>query len=359
MTWPERRRRWVTRAALVLGCIAALTAVLCFLPIPYIIFGPGAAVDLSRAINVPGHTPPPGHFYLTDVDVLPGRPIFYIAAKLLPGFEIIRRSDLVPPTVSDRDLDRQLFDAMRESQMNAQIVAERAAGLPVKARSYFVVIKTVPGSPGSRCFRPGDRISKIGGKAVQDPDALARATTSRPPGTAFALVLTRSGKQQATSCPTFSYRGKARFGMTGQFLTEAYRLPVHVTYTLPNINGSSAGLMFALQIYRTLTGHDIGAGKDIAGTGVLGTDGTVLPIEGAREKIRAAIKSGAVVFLVPVQNYDEIRNTPGIRVVAVKSFADALRALLGNARAAASHGSGQLTRRRPVSIMDKAYSGRA
>jgi len=334
MTWSEQRRRWATRIAAVLGAIAALLAVLCLLPIPYIIFGPGAAVDLNGAISVPGRASPPGHFYLTDVNVLPGRPIFYVLAKLLPGFEIIRRQELVPPNMSDRDLDRELVDAMQESQMNAQIVAERAAGLPVKARSYFSVVKTVPGSPGARCFRGGDRISQIGGRAVQDPGALARATTARPPGTSFALTLTRAGKQRTITCATFSYKGKPRFGMTGRFSTEAYQLPVHVSYHVPNINGSSAGLMFALQIYRTLTGLDIAAAKNVAGTGVLGTDGSVLPIEGAREKVRAAIKAGADVFLVPQQNYQDVRNTPGIDVVPVKNFAEALRALLQLKKAA-------------------------
>ena len=159
--------------------------------------------------------------------------------------------------MSDRDLDHELVDAMRESQTNAQIVAERAAGLKVLATSYFVIIKTVPRSPGSRCFRPGDKISRIDGSDLRNQGMLAAMTTAKPPGTVFELTLTRKGQRRAVACPTFRFKGKPRFGVTGSYQTETYALPVHVQYRLPNINGSSAGLMFALQIYRTITGRDI------------------------------------------------------------------------------------------------------
>jgi len=306
---------------------ALIVAPFFVIPIPYIIFGPGAAVDLNKAIVVPNRTPPPGRFFLTDINLLPGRPAYYLAAKILPGFEIIRRRELVPPNVSDRDLDNELVDAMRESQTNAQIVAERAAGLKVLATSYFIIVKTVPRSPGSRCFERGDKISRVDGKVLADAGSIAAATTARPAGTHFALTLQRKGQRRVVVCTTFRYRGKARFGVTGVFQTEAYSLPVHVQYRLPNINGSSAGLMFALQIYRTITGSDISSGRDVAGTGVLSADGKVQAIEGAREKVRAAIRAHAEIFFVPQANYGDIRGTGGIRIIPVATFNDALRAL--------------------------------
>ena len=304
-----------------------LAGALFLIPVPYIIFGPGAAVDLNRAIIVPHHSPPPARFYLTDVDLLPGRPAFYITAKVLPGFEIIRRRDLVPPNMSDRDLDNELVDAMRESQTNAQIVAERAAGLRVKASSSFVVIATLPRSPAARCFERGDKIVKVNGEALHDAGQLGNVATAKPAGTRFTLTLARKGHTLAVVCPTFRYKGKARFGVTGSFQTEAYSLPIRVQYHLPNINGSSAGLMFALQIYRTIKGLDLSSGRDVAGTGVLSAEGKVLPIEGAREKVRAAIKAHAAIFLVPKPNYADIKGTRGITIIPVASFEEALRSL--------------------------------
>ena len=311
----------------MLSWFVLLGGALFLIPIPYFIFGPGAAVDLNRAIIVPHHSPPPSHFYLTDVDLLPGRPAFYITAKMLPGFEIVRRRDLVPPNMSDRDLDNELVDAMGQSQTNAQIVAERAAGLPVKVSSSFVVIRTLPRSPAARCFQAGDKIVKVNGHSLHDPGQISAVAASKPPGASFTMTLLRKRQSRVIVCSTFRYKGKARFGLTGTFQTEAYSLPIHVQYQLPKINGSSAGLMFALQIYRTIEGIDLSSGRDVAGTGVLNAEGKVLPIEGAREKVRAAIKVHAVIFLVPMQNYADIRSTRGITIIPVTSFREALRSL--------------------------------
>lgn len=307
--------------------LALIAGAFFLIPIPYIIFGPGAAVDLSRAITVPGHVPPPGRFYLTDVNLMPGRPFFYLIARVLPGFEIIHRQELVPPNVSDRQLNLALIDAMTESQTNAQIVAERAAGLTVKARSNFVVTQLVAGAPGARCFRLGDKISSVDGRTLKDAATLPDATASKPAGTMFSLSLHRGGATMTVKCTTFRLRGKPRFGITGSFQTEAYSLPVHVAFHVPNINGSSAGLMFALQIYRTLTNKDISSSEDVAGTGVLAADGSVSAIEGAREKVRAATRARARIFLVPVTDYPAIKDTPNIRVIPVSSFQAALDAL--------------------------------
>jgi PDZ domain-containing protein len=216
---------------------------------------------------------------------------------------------------------------MRESQTNAQIVAERAAGLSVKVSSSFVVIRTLPRSPAARCFAPGDKIVKVNGQSLHDPGQLSAVAAAKPAGARFTMTLVRKARTLVVACSTFRYKGKARFGVTGAFQTEAYSLPIHVQYRLPNINGSSAGLMFALQIYRTIKGVDLSSGRDVAGTGVLSAEGKVLPIEGAREKVRAAIKAHAAIFLVPKQNYEDIRTTQGITIFPVSSFQEALRSL--------------------------------
>jgi PDZ domain-containing secreted protein len=60
---------------------------------------------------------------------------------------------------------------------------------------------------------------------------------------------------------------------------------------------------------------------------VLTAEGKVQPIEGAREKVRAAIKAHAEIFLVPKSNYADIRGTPGIRIIPISSFGEALNSL--------------------------------
>ncbi|MBV8222047.1 MAG: PDZ domain-containing protein [Candidatus Eremiobacteraeota bacterium] len=311
--------------------MAALTGVglgllLFYVPLPVLVFGPGDAVDLNGVVTVPGRNPPPGTLYLTDVKVMPGRPAFYIAAKLFPGFEIVPRNEYAG-NENDSQFDRELEDAMAESQKVAQIVAERAAGLPVKTKTTIRIVEVRPKMPAAACFRVNDAIVSIDGRAPKGTASIAQAAASKPVGSSFALEIERGGKRLPVTCRTALYGGKPLFGMIVSAQTELVSLPVHVAYDVKDINGSSAGLMFALQIYRTLTGEPLAGGVKIAGTGVLAADGTVLPVGGAIEKLRAAMHEGAQIFLVPKMDYESVSAVGGITVFPVTSFDDALRQL--------------------------------
>ncbi|HXW77401.1 MAG TPA: S16 family serine protease [Candidatus Eremiobacteraceae bacterium] len=323
----RRARALLAIAAGTLAVTAVILYVLFYIPLPYVIFGPGAAVDLSGVIRVPGHAPPPGSLFLTDVNVLPGRPAYYAAAKLLPGFEIRPRAELVPANVSDAQLGSELQDDMKVSQETAEVVAERAAGLHVPSHAAVVVVRILPKTPAARCFRINDKIVSVDGRAVTTIGAVTLATQTKPTGSAFAFGVVRGPTRFSESCHTAALSGKPRFGMIVAFDPGAYTVPIPVKFEIHDINGSSAGLMFALQIYRTLTGRDVGGARLIAGTGVIEIDGTVDPIEGAREKVEAAKRAGATVFLIPMQNYADVRGTPGIQIIPVASFGQALRAL--------------------------------
>ena len=65
------------------------------------------------------------------------------------------------------------------------------------------------------------------------------------------------------------------------------------------IGGPSAGLMFALSIYDTLTPGSLTDGGAVAGTGTIDRHGTVGEIGGIQQKIAGARQDGAQLFLVP------------------------------------------------------------
>ena len=323
----QRRRAALVTIAAATAAVIAVVWVLTDIRLPYYIFGPGAAVDLNGVITVQRHSPPPGSLFLTDVDVLPGRPIYYAAAKILPGFEIVKRDELVPPTMTDKQLDTALVDDMKQSQETAEVVAERAAGLHVASHPAVVVAEVLPHTPAASCLRPDDRIVAVDGRPVTALGSVTDATKQKAAGAPFRFAVVRGTKHLTTTCRTAMIGGRPRFGVKVGFDPGAFSVPIPVAYDVHDINGSSAGLMFALQIYRTLTGRDLGPAKLVAGTGVLEVDGTVDPIEGTREKVEAAKRAGATVFLVPKQNYREIAGTPGITIIPVTSFGDALKAL--------------------------------
>ena len=324
----HKRRVALAGVAVTTGVVTAIVMYLLFyIRLPYYIFGPGAAVDLNGVIAIAGHSPPPGSLFLTDVNVLPGRPAYFAAAKILPGFEIVKRDDLVPATMTDAQLDTALVDDMKESQETAEVVAERAAGLHVPSHAAVVVERIIAKTPAAICLLKNDKIVAVDGKLVTSMGAVTDATKTKPTGSAFRFSIVRGAEHVVSTCRTAKIQGKPRFGMVVSFDPGAYSVPIPVKYDVHDINGSSAGLMFALQIYRMLTSSDLGPARMIAGTGVLELSGQVDPIEGTREKLQAAKRAGATVFLVPKQNYDDIKGTPGIRIIPVGSFADAVKAL--------------------------------
>jgi PDZ domain-containing protein len=306
---------------------AGAAAILGLIPTPYWILAPGHAVDLSESIAVDSHSPPADRFLLTDVLVQHATALA-LPMGLLPGNRLVREDDIVPRGIAPATYDRSLVVAMDDSQATAAIVAERAAGLRVPApHSRFVVGAFVAGSRAHGVLRAGDQIVAVNGAAITELGQVRRLIDAAPPGEDVAIRALRDGSLVLLRVPTTPIGGKPRLGVEVEQRFDRPQLPVPVMYTLPNISGSSAGLMFALQIYRTLRGRHHQPGTSIAGTGTLALDGTVGPIEGTLQKLIAAKRAGASIFLVPRENFGEIRAERGVRIVPVMTFRDALAAL--------------------------------
>jgi len=102
----------------------------------------------------------------------------------------------------------------------------------------------------------------------------------------------------------------------------------NITFDVKKTGGPSGGMIFAIGVIELLTEKDLLHGRHVAGTGTISTDGKVGAIGGINEKIRAAQKAGATLFLAPSGNSSEIAHTPsGIRVVIVSTLNEAVTAL--------------------------------
>ena len=65
----------------------------------------------------------------------------------------------------------------------------------------------------------------------------------------------------------------------------------------------------------------------IAGTGEIDGLGNVREAGGIEEKISAAQRSGATIFLLPAANCGDLSGPPALRLVAVSTVDEAVRAL--------------------------------
>jgi PDZ domain-containing protein len=106
---------------------------------------------------------------------------------------------------------------------------------------------------------------------------------------------------------------------------------VHAAVVPHGLGGPSAGLAIALELVDLLSPGDLTDGQVVAVSGALDELGRVGTVGGIRYKAVAARRAGADLLLVPPSLYREaVLFAPGVRVVPVATFADALAALRSN-----------------------------
>ena len=111
--------------------------------------------------------------------------------------------------------------------------------------------------------------------------------------------------------------------------------PSDIEISLAKTGGPSGGLAFALGIVELLTPENIFKGRIVATTGTIDEKGGVGSIGGIAEKILAAKKAGATIFIVPERNCKDLAPSvakipDGIKIVAVSSLEEAISALNSN-----------------------------
>lgn len=138
--------------------------------------------------------------------------------------------------------------------------------------------------------------------------------------------------QQAATAAALTY---LKYPVTKQSVTSKtgvnstkYLFPFPVTISLKDTGGPSGGLIFALGIIEKLTPEDLLKGRVVAGTGTITMAGSIGAIGGIDDKIIAAKKAGATLFLAPAENCADVTHVPpGITVYSVKTLAEAVGVL--------------------------------
>ena len=322
------RIRLVPNRLILYVAVAVLAAAASCIRTPYSLMLPGHAVRLRDVVSVANHRQPPVDFYLTDVRFAARVTPVELLSGLLPGAQLVRTDAVLPQSVTAVEYDGIEREAMSESQSIAAFVAERAAGLRVPVpKTRVLAVYFAPFAPAKHVLRPMDMLVSLNGHPIASNVDVRHALSGVRAGTPVRMAVFRRGVERLLLVPTMKYGTQTALGV---YLTTIYQrpqIPVAVEFHLPGVEGSSGGLMFALDIYRSLRQLQRRTYAKIAGTGTIAYDGSVGPIEGAAQKVIAARDAGASIFIVPRENYAEIRGTRGIRIVAVANFRQALAAI--------------------------------
>jgi len=107
--------------------------------------------------------------------------------------------------------------------------------------------------------------------------------------------------------------------------------PSLITLDVKKTGGPSGGMVFTLGVIEELTPQDLLQGRKVAGTGTIDLSGKVGPIGGIDEKLIAAKRAGASIFLAPRSNCSGVTSVPdGITIYAISTIDDAVKALSAN-----------------------------
>jgi len=314
------------------GILVIIFFIINFVPTDYMLMRPGIAQELSPIITVEdGYKGgSKGDFMLTAVSTTPATiwDLLYINISRPEGVEIEPMEQHLPEGMDINEYLEIMEIYMEDSKMKSQAVAFEKAGYEVKIKEKGVIVNEILANGSAKgVLKKGDIIIAIDDKKVVDDQDAVELIRKHKIGEEVKITIEREGNILEFNLKTIETEenpGKASIGIM-IFTNYDYQFPRKVYFNTKDIAGSSAGTMFALEIYNQLIPEDITGGRRIAGTGTISLDGTVGKIDGVQQKVIAAENNNADLFLVPEENYEEARKvTHKIPLVPVKSFDEIL-----------------------------------
>lgn len=334
---PNRLSRRSTASIVAVFLGIALAAALSMVRLPYVLVKPGPAADIlgkvdgQQLITVKGAPtyPTSGALDFTTVRILggPGDAVNVwelMSAAIDPHSDVFDEETYFPKGTTSKEVEEQNTAEMVGSQQDAIAVALKALGQ--KVTEHVTIAGVAEDAPSAALFKTGDEVVTVDSKPVTGSEVLRAAIQTHKPGETVRFGLLRNGTTVNVDAKTRDSQGRTAVGV---FLGTTFDFPYTVEIHPGNVGGPSAGTMFALGIYDTLTPGALTGGQEIAGTGTIDVSGNVGPIGGIRQKLVGAERSGADWFLVPAGNCKEAAGhvPDGLRDVRVGTFDEARKAV--------------------------------
>jgi len=336
------------RRALTLGIVSVLVLALgvasAWLSVPYVSLKPGPTMNTlgtsdttkKPLIEISGHEtyPDDGHLNFTTVAYTGGPEHsldLYSALRdwLSSDTAVVPEETIFPKGESVQQVEDDNTLQMEDSQETAVAAALTQLKQPISTVSSIQSVQK--GLPADGKLKTGDEVVALDGVKADRSSVITAELKKHKAGDTVTVTVRRDGKEQdvkLTLVPSTQAGADGRPVM-GVVLRDRYKFPFNVKISVGDIGGPSAGLMFSLGIYDLLTPGTLTGGKFIAGTGTITTEGQVGPIGGIQQKMIAARRAGAILFLVPPGNCDEAKGAApgGLKLVKAETLDSALKSL--------------------------------
>ncbi|MCK6203980.1 SepM family pheromone-processing serine protease [Bacillus infantis] len=314
-----------------------------FYYLPYYVTKPGMAKQLEPIIEVEGGYDEAGDFMLTTVRMGRANIYSYLTAKVSKFQEIYPVEEIRREDETDEEYNVRQLHLMDTSKTAAIEVAYKKAGLPVDYEYRGVyVMNVLPDMPADGVLKAGDMITQVDHQKFKSSEEFISYVSKQKEGDTITLAYKRGGESKEAEVSLKAFKDDPDKVGIGISLVDDKEIKVEpeVSLNTEEIGGPSAGLMFSLEIYNQLTKEDLTRGYQIAGTGTISADGTVGRIGGIEQKIVAADKAGAEIFLAPNENgtagsnYSEAAKTAeeigtDMKIIPINTFEEAVDYLEG------------------------------
>ncbi|MBV8302576.1 MAG: PDZ domain-containing protein, partial [Acidimicrobiia bacterium] len=293
---------------------------------------PGSSREVNDVIAIKGGPsyPPRGQILETTVSVRDRvSPYEVVFGKLSPDIDVVSEKTLRGNT-SNKTYEQENVEAMADSKKTAEAVALEHLGYKPVQGNGAVVREVRPNTPAASVLNPGDVIVGVDGKPISIEEQAVDAIHAHKPGDHVTMSIVRgSAAPQTVQTTLGSQNGQAFLGVVLETSGLQIKLPFDINIDSGSVVGPSAGAAYGLELLDQLTPGELTGGGKVAVTGELALDGTILPIGGVAQKAVTVRESGASIFIVPRDNYEEAKAHAGnhLKVYPVDTFDDALRIL--------------------------------
>jgi PDZ domain-containing protein len=343
----ERARARAIRRGVLFGL--GVVVIGSVVKLPLLIESPGPTyntigeVDGQPMIVITGTRtfPTDGNLDMTTVSVRGGNTGgVYLGEALLswalPTGAVVPRESVYGPDIDPDEIEQRNDQLFALSQSDSIAAAMGELGIPTEQSVVVTVVGG--GTPADGIVEAGDVIVAVDGTEVAEPADVGDVVRGHQVGDTVVLDVLRTGEpgtqptRERLEVVTAANPDLAAENpdappvpYIGIVVSTQFEAPFEIDFTLDNVGGPSAGMMFSLAIVDMLTEGPITSGGHVAGTGTITPEGVVGPIGGIRQKLVGARDAGAGLFLAPRGNCDEVTgNEPdGMAVVPVGTLAEA------------------------------------
>lgn len=257
-----------------------------------------------------------------------------LAGWISPRAMVVPREAFYGPDTTGEEIEQENDQLFALSQSDAIAASMGELGIPTE--ESVVVTLVDGGTPADGIVQAGDEIRRVDGRPVDAPEDVGRAVRAKEVGDTVVLDVRRVEtpgadpvrkrlEVVAAANPDPPAGQDPRAPYLGIAVGTAHEAPFDIEFTLEDVGGPSAGLMFSLAIVDKLTEGSLTGGGHVAGTGTIDPEGVVGPIGGIVQKLAGAKDAGASLFLMPEGNCSEAAGKvpDGMAVAAVGTLAQA------------------------------------